>query len=84
MAELPNMKVAAEANGQRPVVLEAEELTLTSKRRLRHCSRAAVNALLVTTNPFYEGRRSQIVTLAKRHSVPVLYPWREYVDRWAG
>jgi ABC-type uncharacterized transport system substrate-binding protein len=37
-----------------------------------------VDALLVTTNPFYEGRRDQIVALAKRYSVPVLYPWREY------
>ena len=37
-----------------------------------------VDALLVTTNPFYEGRRDDIVALAKRHSVPVLYPWREY------
>jgi len=37
-----------------------------------------VDALLVTTNPFYEGRRGQIVALAERYSVPVLYPWREY------
>jgi ABC-type uncharacterized transport system substrate-binding protein len=37
-----------------------------------------VDALLVTTNPFYEGRRDDIVALAKRHSVPVMYPWREY------
>ena len=33
---------------------------------------------MVTTNPFYEGRRGQIVALAERYSVPVLYPWREY------
>src|SRR5262245_65530283 len=37
-----------------------------------------VDALLITTNPFYEGRREQIVALAKRYSVPVVYPWREY------
>jgi putative ABC transport system substrate-binding protein len=35
---------------------------------------------LVTTNPFYEGRRDDIVALAKRHSIPVLYPWREYAS----
>ncbi|MGB8556110.1 MAG: ABC transporter substrate-binding protein, partial [Pseudolabrys sp.] len=78
LAELPNMKVAAEANGQRLVVLEVGtdadlEATFASLQS------RGVNALLVTTNPFYEGRRSQIVTLAKRHSVPVLYSWREYV-----
>ena len=67
-----------EANGQRLVVMEVGtdadlEATFASLQS------RGVNALLVTTNPFYEGRRSQIVTLAKRHSVPVLYPWREYV-----
>jgi putative ABC transport system substrate-binding protein len=78
LADLPNMKVAAEANGQRLVVLEVGtdadlEATFASLQS------RGVNALLVTTNPFYEGRRNQIVTLAKRHSVPALYPWREYV-----
>ena len=37
-----------------------------------------IEALLVTTNPIYEGRRQQLVALAERYSVPVLYPWREY------
>jgi putative ABC transport system substrate-binding protein len=37
-----------------------------------------IDALLVTTNPSYEGRRQQLVALAERYSVPVLYPWREY------
>ena len=78
LADLPNTKAAAQANGQRLIVLEAVtdadlEATFASLQA------RGVNALLVTTNPFYEGRRSQIVALAKRHSVPVLYPWREYV-----
>jgi putative ABC transport system substrate-binding protein len=78
LADLPNMKAAAEANGQRLVVLEAAtdaDLDAT----FAFLQTRGVNALLVTTNPFYEGRRNQIVALAKRHSVPVLYPWREYV-----
>src|SRR5262249_31971101 len=66
LADLPNMKAAAEANGQRLVVLEAGtdadlEATFASLQA------RGVNALLVTTNPFYEGRRNQIVALAKRH-----------------
>ena len=74
---LPQMKAAAEANGQRLVVLDARtevdiDATFASLRSKE------VDALLVTTNPFYEGRRDDIVALAKRHSVPVLYPWREY------
>ena len=74
---LPQMKAAAEANGQRLVVLDARtevdiDATFASLRS------KGVDALLVTTNPFYEGRRDDIVALAKRHSVPVMYPWREY------
>ena len=68
---------AADANGQRLVVLDARtevdiDATFAPLRS------KGVDALLVTTNPFYEGRRDDIVALANRHSVPVLYPWREY------
>jgi putative tryptophan/tyrosine transport system substrate-binding protein len=71
------MQVAADTNGQRLVVLEAGtdadlEATFASLQS------RGVDALLVTTNPYYEGRRNQIVALAKRYSVPVVYPWREY------
>ncbi len=71
------MKAAADANGQRLVILDARtevdiDTTFASLRS------KGVDALLVTTNPFYEGRRDDIVALAKRHFVPVLYPWREY------
>jgi ABC-type uncharacterized transport system substrate-binding protein len=74
---LPEMKAAADANGQRLVILDAQtdadlEATFAS------LPSRAVDALLVTTNPFFEGRRDHIVALAKRHSMPALYPWREY------
>ena len=77
LSEFSETKAAADANGQQLVVLEAEtdadlEATFASLRSRQ------VDALLVTTNPFYEGRRGQIVALAKRYSVPVLYAWREY------
>lgn len=74
---LPEMKAAANANDQRLVVLDArtEADIDTAFASLRP---KAVDALLVTTNPFYEGRRDNIVALAKSHSIPVLYPWREY------
>jgi putative tryptophan/tyrosine transport system substrate-binding protein len=76
-ATLPQMKAAADANGQRLIVLDARtevdiDATFASLRS------KGVDALLVTTNPFYEGRRDDIVALAARHSIPVLYPWREY------
>jgi putative ABC transport system substrate-binding protein len=76
-ATIPIMSASAEANHQKLVVLDARteaeiDATFTSLRA------KGVEALLVATNPFYEGLRDHIVALAKSHSVPVLYPWREY------
>jgi putative ABC transport system substrate-binding protein len=34
-------------------------------------------ALLINPNTFFTNRRVQIVTLATRHSLPAIYPWRE-------
>jgi putative ABC transport system substrate-binding protein len=74
---LPKMKAAADANGQRLVIFDVQTDT-DLEATFASLSSRAVDALLVTTNPFFEGRRDHIVALAKRHSVPALYPWREY------
>jgi putative tryptophan/tyrosine transport system substrate-binding protein len=74
---LAEMKAAADANGQRLVIFDAQTDTDLEASFAKLSSRA-VDALLVTTNPFFEGLRDHIVALAKRHSVPALYPWREY------
>jgi putative ABC transport system substrate-binding protein len=39
-----------------------------------------VSAVLITADPFFTTRRDQIVALAARQAIPVIYPWREYVD----
>src|SRR6266508_2994965 len=35
-------------------------------------------ALLVSTDPFLNSRRDQIVTLANHYKLPALYEWREH------
>jgi len=39
-----------------------------------------VSALMIAADPFFNTRRDRIVALAAHHALPVLYPWREYVD----
>jgi ABC-type uncharacterized transport system, periplasmic component len=39
-----------------------------------------VDALIIPNDAFFNSRRHLIVSLAARHSLPTLYPWREYVE----
>src|SRR5262249_15136612 len=37
-------------------------------------------ALLVAQDPFFAGRREQIVSLADRHHLPAIYFWRQFAE----
>jgi putative tryptophan/tyrosine transport system substrate-binding protein len=41
-------------------------------------ARERVDALLVTTDPIFEGRRHRIIALAAHHAVPTIYALRDY------
>jgi putative ABC transport system substrate-binding protein len=38
-----------------------------------------VDAVLVTADPLFINRRSQVLTLVERYSLPAIYQWREFV-----
>jgi len=37
-------------------------------------------ALLVASDPFFNNRREQLVSLTSRHAVPAIYEWREFAE----
>jgi ABC-type uncharacterized transport system substrate-binding protein len=39
-----------------------------------------VNAVLVASDPYFNGRRQKIVGLAARYRLPAIYEWREFVQ----
>ena len=39
-----------------------------------------VNALLVASDPYYNGERTKIVALAARYNLPAIYEWREFAE----
>jgi putative tryptophan/tyrosine transport system substrate-binding protein len=73
-----NGQDAARAKGVQLSILKAAteseiDTAFASLAQLR------AGALLVSPDPFFVSRREQLVVLASRDAVPVIYPWREAV-----
>src|SRR5262245_34713208 len=77
--ETKDMQAVAAAIG-----LQLMVLTASTEGELDAAFSSAVeqrtNAVLVSADPFFSTRRRQIVALAARHSLPAVYPWREYAE----
>jgi len=77
--EIDDMEGFARTSGFRLLTLRAKdeeevEMAFTS------AVRDQADALLISADPFFSTRRSQVVALAARHRLPVSYPWREYPE----
>jgi len=74
-----DMEDAARKKGYRLRIFEAStEREIATAFDL--AAREQVSAFLVTADPFFNSRRDHIVGLAACHAIPVIYPWREFVD----
>jgi putative tryptophan/tyrosine transport system substrate-binding protein len=77
--ELNDVQAAARAIGQQiHVVAASSERDIDRAFGTLVDSRA--DALLVSSDPFFNSRRDQLVTLAARHTVPAIYQLREFAD----
>ncbi len=38
-----------------------------------------IDAVVVVADILFDSRRDQVVALASRHTIPAIYPWRDYV-----
>ena len=71
------LQPAGRAIGQQIRVVSAG-----TEREIDAALRALSNrglALVVSNDPFFNSRPDQLVALAARHAVPVIYPYREFV-----
>jgi putative ABC transport system substrate-binding protein len=76
--DIADVQAAARAVGQQVDVLRAE-----NERDINQAFRAMVqqrsDGLLVAHDPFFNGRREQLVTLAAYLKIPAIYEFREFV-----
>jgi putative ABC transport system substrate-binding protein len=77
--QLLDVEAAARKFGLQLIVLRASSEREIDAAFAAMAQRGA-GAVLVATDPFLLSRRDQIVALAARGSIPVMYPIREYAD----
>jgi putative tryptophan/tyrosine transport system substrate-binding protein len=76
-SQLEEVHVGAKAIGRKLVVLSpgTEDQIDAAFETL---AQQKVDALLVTADPFFSSRRSQLIALASRYRIPAIYQWREF------
>ena len=78
------MQVSETQTAARSVGLEIELFTAGTTAEIETAFAAMPReqglALLVASDPFFTDQHDRIVALANRHSVPAIYPWREFTQ----
>jgi putative ABC transport system substrate-binding protein len=78
-AQLKEVQEAAASVGVRLIIANASaERDFEPAFALLVQQRAS--ALMISSDPFFNSRRDQIVALAARHAVPAIYEWREFAE----
>lgn len=76
--QLKDLEGAAHALGQELVVLRA-----ATEKAIDDCfaglAQNRIDALIISADGFFIGRRDQLVALAERYTVPTMYPMGQYV-----
>jgi putative ABC transport system substrate-binding protein len=69
---------AARVQGLEPLILHAsnDDELLAAFEDMR---KRQIDALVVVSDIFFDSRRNHLATLAARHTIPAIYPWRDYV-----
>jgi putative ABC transport system substrate-binding protein len=75
--QLKDIQQAARAVGQQVRVFNASS-EADIHAAFRTMAQLPAGALLVGADPFFNGRREQLVTLAAHYSIPAMYELREY------
>ena len=73
---LQQLRAAAAAINVQIEVLAAANSTEIDTA-FKNVMQSSAKALLINPGPLFTSRRVQIVTLATRHALPAIYPWRE-------
>ena len=76
-AQLRDMQQAASRVGVQLAVVTATteaEFQVAFTRLIQQ----GAGALIVSSDPFFNSRREQLVALAARHAIPAMYEWREF------
>lgn len=77
--EMTEMTVPASIRGLQLLALQAKAESDFEPAFIQAVQQRA-DGILVSSDPFFNSRRAQLVTLAARHALPAAYAWREYVE----